>query len=243
MSKTQAARALQDVWASWINEEYVAPWTLASTVSALRRGDPCASLDNFWRLEQVRALQAALSSARWEPLHLLRIGDDVQHASEAEFANDRSGARFSTHEVMKGIVDLLYEPGLTDSERALADFISFVSGPGMSSWMAALTGNPKLLPKSAEFARYVKGSYIDWHNDVVPGRMYNIATYLDEGWHPEDGGELSVRDASETVWTLLPAFNRIVFLTIHPTHSHRVSAWLRNGPGRHAASVSFGLKE
>ena len=94
----------------------------------------------------------------------------------------------------------------------------------------------------SHFTRYQPGDYYRRHLDAFKGernRIVSLVTYLNEGWLPDQGGELVLYHSDESVSVSPEAGTLVVFLSEEVPHEvrsctrtrHGVAGWFRVNSG------------
>ena len=113
-----------------------------------------------------------------------------------------------------------------------------------AAWISALQSalNEKLFlglfSFESHFTRYEAGDYYRRHLDAFKGernRMVSLVTYLNEGWLPDEGGELVLYHHDESISVSPEAGTLVVFLSEEVPHEvlsctrtrHGVAGWFR----------------
>lgn len=90
----------------------------------------------------------------------------------------------------------------------------------------------------AHYANYPAGFGYKWHIDNPKGRddrVISAVFYLNDEWHDNDGGQITVIDKQENTVQLLPSANRLIIFDSNLLHqveiTHRtrysIATWLR----------------
>lgn len=170
MNNKSSLESLQEVWSEWINPAYIDPSSLVENVSLLKQEDNSSVIFKDFRLnEKLEKIELALSEAKWSPLRLIKNDEKVQRVSEQYFDKAEPGEQFCSHEI---ISDINKKGTPSEHMAEFLDFLSFINGIGMRSWMAVLSETKNLSIKTLEFSRYKRGDFIDWHSDYLPARHF-----------------------------------------------------------------------
>jgi hypothetical protein len=231
------------MWRFWISDAYTRPAGIASIARTLSDpGPPAAAVANFWKPEQWSRLGDAVQELNWQRMLVLREGENVRAAAEAEFEAAPASARFSRHDRAVGIDRALDDPDAVSApaRQVLREFFAFsVLTPALATWVSEVLGCSTLKAATIEISRFGEGDFIAPHDDCVGERRCNLVSYLDPDYTEGDGGCLAVAGAGaagEAVFR--PCFNTAILLPIAPQNRHWVEPW-RAATGRRAVSISF----
>lgn len=238
MSNSYQLRSVREQWQQWIDPAYTDPLLLAKQLNKFGSNDQAVlCLRDFWLRDKLKKVELALMDARWSTLRLLKCKDQIKVVDEEDFNRSTPELQFCRHEV---ISQLSQSDISTEYLPALCDFMAFVNGIGMASWMSLFLQVKHLTANSLEFSRYGEGDFINWHTDCLPGRYFNVVSYLDQNYQDKCQGKLLIQDRQKKTTIVKPLFNQLVILKITEDNRHRVESWKSSEKGRLGLSISFG---
>ena len=142
---------------------------------------------------------------------------------------------------IKGDRGSLFQPGKSESRGGgetllpgpIAAMMQAFNTPRFLGFLEILTGVPNLIPDpyflgggphlTARGGSLTLHTDFNYHHQLKLFRRLNVLLYLNDDWHPEDGGMLELADPEslDTVHYISPDFNRLVIFNIaNAPHGH-----------------------
>ena len=111
-------------------------------------------------------------------------------------------------------------PSLVSFLKFQADF----NRPGFKGWFEEVTGL-SFEPKTATVHSFImrQGDCLGWHDDTHINYLLAFVFYLADGWQPEFGGALYMRDPAGNMTQVEAEYNSLVIFQVESNTTHRIA--------------------
>ncbi|MEU6522674.1 2OG-Fe(II) oxygenase [Streptomyces sp. NPDC046924] len=202
-------------------------------------------LTDFLMPELATRLAAALRAVPTWARHasLIEKGQEPTEywGAEADTATDVTASQFRVPDIHALFSDGVLPP---EHRRTLEEFFVFtVLSDAFRDWLKAGTGLELRKRTAMELAAYRNSDGLGDHQDLMPGRVFAVNFYLDDGYRPEHGGRLGYRNGKGEEFHAVPLFNSLSVIPIRDDCWHWVEPFTSDSVGRYTIAMAQHLEE